>query len=316
MARISLVCTVLNEAGVIKRFFDSINAQTRKPDEFIIVDGGSVDGTVQIARQYNPEFPVTVIIQHGAKIAQGRNIGIEKATGEIIAVTDAGCYPEPGWLEKIIAPIENDGVDVGAGWYEAAAETDFEKCVAGHTIPTLETVNPGTYLPASRSIAFKKSAWKTVGGYPEKVSSADDTIFDVRLKNAGFKFMFIPEARVKWHVRKTWKGVWSQYFSYSRGDAEGRTNTCDYVYLLGRLAIGAGLIITAAITNIVWLWGILLGLVLGYGALRIIEGCRFAKFKGALIMLPLAIMIDTSRTIGYLCGGMGLCPKESGEKSK
>ena len=42
-----------------------------------------------------------------------------------------------------------------------------------------------TFLPSGRSIAFKKSAWKEVGGYPENLYTGEDTLFDLKLKEKG-----------------------------------------------------------------------------------------------------------------------------------
>ena len=55
----------------------------------------------------------------GANIAEGRNIGIRSAIGEVIATTDGGCRVEPDWLEKLTKPFEDDPtVEFVAGFYE------------------------------------------------------------------------------------------------------------------------------------------------------------------------------------------------------
>lgn len=54
--RVSLIFTVLNEEKSVKNLLDSLLKQTRKPDEIVVVDGGSKDRTVEILKQYRKSF--------------------------------------------------------------------------------------------------------------------------------------------------------------------------------------------------------------------------------------------------------------------
>ncbi|MFN2164740.1 MAG: glycosyltransferase family 2 protein, partial [Anaerolineae bacterium] len=56
--RISVICTVLNEAQAVSRLLDSLLAQTRPPDEVVIVDGGSSDGTQAMVMSYAGRLPL------------------------------------------------------------------------------------------------------------------------------------------------------------------------------------------------------------------------------------------------------------------
>jgi len=56
MIKISLICTVLNEQKSMGAFLDSIEIQTKKPDEIVIVDGGSNDKTVEIIKNYKKKY--------------------------------------------------------------------------------------------------------------------------------------------------------------------------------------------------------------------------------------------------------------------
>src|SRR6266571_1428649 len=96
--RISLIVTVLDEAGTIDDLLASIRAQTLAPDEVVIVDGGSTDGTWQRLRDWAERVPLRLVRAPGASIARGRNLAVEAAMGDIIAVTDAGVRLDPGWL--------------------------------------------------------------------------------------------------------------------------------------------------------------------------------------------------------------------------
>src|SRR5215813_13521556 len=114
--KVSLVSTVKDIGPQhVREFLDSPRAQTRQPEETIIVDGGSTDGTLEA---FEEAGGITVISEPGANISRGRNVAIAAAAHEIIAATDADCTLDPHWLERLIAPIEA-GADVSAGFYVA-----------------------------------------------------------------------------------------------------------------------------------------------------------------------------------------------------
>src|SRR2546423_305583 len=109
--KVSLISTVRNSAEHVGEFLESIRAQTHAPDEVVIVDGGSTDGTVDLLRD---EDGVTLIEEPGANIARGRNVAISAATHDVIAVSDADCVLGPKWLERLLEGLENADVAMGA----------------------------------------------------------------------------------------------------------------------------------------------------------------------------------------------------------
>lgn len=216
--KISFIATVLNEVGSIASFLDSVEKQSRKPDEIIVVDGGSTDGTQEIIRRAG----IRLIEKPGTRIAEGRNIAIQAAKCPIIAVSDAGVTLDTRWLEHLVEPFERDGrVDVVAGNYETVGTTPFQRAIAAMFADTRPPVDSPAFLPSSRSIAFKKSAWKKVGGYPEWMTyMGEDTLFDLELKKAGYKFVHAPRAIVYWGPQDNFRSLLRQYFRYGFGDAE------------------------------------------------------------------------------------------------
>jgi hypothetical protein len=70
---VAVIATVLNEAGAIEALLESLAGQTRRPDEVVIVDGGSRDGTAGrlAAWAATGRLPLRVIVQPGCNISQG-----------------------------------------------------------------------------------------------------------------------------------------------------------------------------------------------------------------------------------------------------
>ena len=228
--KVSLITTLYNEANNILRFLESYKKQTRYADEFIIVDGGSKDETITILKDFiekNSVLNIRLIIDKtcskefsSGPIAKGRNIAIENAQFDIIAVTDAGCLLKPYWLEEITKPFQKDEIDVVAGWYEANITNDFQKIYAELFMPNLQNLNIEQFLPSSRSIAFKKECWKKVKHYPIESLTAEDTLFDVNLKKKGCRFYFASKALVLWDCPANYFEAVDKAEYYAKGDGK------------------------------------------------------------------------------------------------
>jgi glycosyltransferase involved in cell wall biosynthesis len=228
--RISLVATVFNERAAIADWLASIEQQTLQPDEIVIVDGGSDDGTIELLNEFAKTHPHTRVIVDRTctkqfsrgPISRGRNRAISEARGEIIAVTDAGCRLQPQWLAEITGPFTDPEVDVVSGWYRAAPGNRLQEYLAPMFCPPLDRIDRGRFLPSSRSVAFRKSAWQAAGGYPEDSYTAEDTLFDMRLFAVARKKCFAADAIVEWHLPATWKELRRKLYAYGYGEGQQR----------------------------------------------------------------------------------------------
>ena len=79
---------------------------------------------------------------------------------------------------------------------------------------------PETFLPSSRSVAFRKAAWITAGGYPEWIDYCEDLIFDLRLREIAAPMIFEPGALVYFRPRPSLNAFYRQYYRYARGDGK------------------------------------------------------------------------------------------------
>jgi hypothetical protein len=214
--KVTLISTVKDCAGSADAFLASLAAQTRAPDEVVIVDGGSADATAEAYARDG----ISMLVEPGANISRGRNVAIAAATHEVIAATDADCELDPGWLEAIVAPIEA-GADVAMGWFEPVLETAFERYMAAVNLPLdADEVDPATFNPSARSVAFRRGSIDAVGGYPEWLAIGEDMWVDQRWRELGLDMRFAPDAVVRWRLRGDLATTWRQYFRYARGDAQ------------------------------------------------------------------------------------------------
>ncbi len=247
---ISVIATVLNEGESLHRLLQSLLAQTRPPDEIVIVDGGSTDDTVSILNSYTGRLPLRALVEPGCNISRGRNVAIAAARGDIIAVTDAGVRLTDTWLQHLTQPLLDDPhVQVASGFFRADPHTLFEAAMGATVLPLRDEINPVTFLPSSRSVAFRKTAWESVGGYPEWLDYSEDLVFDLRLKQAGAAFAFTPDALVCFRPRGTLRAFFRQYYRYARGagkaDLWRKRHAIRYItyLLLAPLVLGLGVFV-------------------------------------------------------------------------
>lgn len=314
---ISLIVTTLNEGPAIRRLLDSILAQTLPPDEVVIVDGGSTDDTVVQIEAYADRLPLRLLVEPGANISQGRNRAIATARGDILAVTDAGTRLEPTWLEAITLPLRQDpAVMAVAGFFLPDPHTAFEVAMGATVLPAVAEIDPTTFLPSSRSLALRRTAWEAAGGYPEWLDYCEDLIFDFKLRALYGPFAWAPQAIAHFRPRGSLRAFFRQYYRYSRGDGKAdlwrRRHAIRYTtYLVATpLLLALGL----EVHPVFWL-----GLLLGFGAYcrtpyrrllaawrRPLADGRYLRPAEKLYTLALVPVIrvtgDVAKMVGYPVG--------------
>lgn len=269
----TVVVTVLNEAESAGALIEALAGQSRAPNEIVVVDGGSTDGTFELLGRLAAGNPsLRVVSMPDANIAEGRNRGIELARNEIIACTDAGCRPRPDWLERIIAPFADDDIDIVGGAYAIEPKSKIERVVGLLTMPgQLTPFESARFNPSARSIAFRRAAWRRAGGFPTWLHTAEDTLFDCKLRRLGCRFTFADDAVVRWRPRSSLGGVYKQFRDYGRG--EGRIGRGDgnrfwiRRYAFAALALIAGLLAPLVFGSMSAWIGLMIGLVLSLGLL-------------------------------------------------
>jgi glycosyltransferase involved in cell wall biosynthesis len=220
--RVALCLTVLNEADSLDALFASVARQTRRPDEIVVVDGGSTDGTLEVIHTWQGRgLPISVEMRPGANISAGRNAAIAQARSPLIAVTDAGVRLDPGWLAALMAPFDGpDPPDVVAGFFRSDPRTAFEAALGATTLPAGHEIRPERFYPSSRSVAFRREAWERVGGYPAWLDYCEDLLFDFALQDAGCRQAWAPDAVVAFRPRQSVRAFALQYYRYARGDGK------------------------------------------------------------------------------------------------
>jgi glycosyltransferase involved in cell wall biosynthesis len=231
---ISVVTTVRDDREALRELLDALERQSRRPDEVVVVDAGSQDGTIELLerRRADGTLPISIVSAAGANISAGRNVGIRRAAHDRIACTDAGCIPAPQWLAAFATALES--ADFAAGVFRVDARTPFEQCLAAALYPdpaeigddrAIVTVSHrlfgrsfGIANATGRSMAFSRAAWERAGGFPEELFAGEDVAFSAAMVRSGVPATLVPSAEVCWRPRPTWIANAWMYAVYARGD--------------------------------------------------------------------------------------------------
>lgn len=307
--KISLVCTVRDEADNITQLLESMLGQSLPADEIVINDCNSIDATPHIVQSYiDVGYPIR-LVKGGHNIPTGRNNAIFHATGDIVVCTDAGLILDRHWLKRITEPLRADTADVVGGFFRPLPRSVFELALGHTNYRDVDEIDGATFLPFGKSVAFRKAAWEQVGGYPEWASHCEDILFDMALQRAGMRFAFAGDAFVYFQPRSTLQQFVRQYYLYARGDAVAELwprrhalRYAVYLWALTCLLLGG------------WWWGILVVGMIAYCAKpwvrlwrRFHEGVNGWQIVLAMILVPLLRVVgDGAKMVGYVAGWIRL----------
>ena len=221
MASISVCATVKNEAGAVEELISDLKSQTRSPDEVVVVDGGSTDGTGRRLAAGLDEWTAFKLIDYpGSNIAQGRNRAVAESSGDIVALLDAGLRLKPEWLESLAGPLESQpAVDVVFGYVLSRPTRFFEAVLGAVTIPDESEIDPDEYPPSAGSLAFRREfAEECV--FPEWLDFGEDMYLDLKWRAQRRALLHASGADVGFRPRRDLRAFFRQYFNYAKGDGK------------------------------------------------------------------------------------------------
>lgn len=210
---VSIIIPTLNEEKFLPRLLESINNQDYQDYEIIVSDGGSSDGTRQIAESSNCIFIEDKEHHHPS---WQRNNGARISKGEILLFLDADSVLQPGFLEKSISEFKNRKL-VGAGFYFVfnpnSPSYNIFSGLANFFCFFRQYFSPAS---VGAGILALSEAHKSIGGFDIEVLLAEDYDYCDRLSRQG-KFRMIKSQKLLYSSRRIKKdGWWPTAYAWTR----------------------------------------------------------------------------------------------------
>ncbi|MCC7181016.1 MAG: glycosyltransferase [Acidobacteria bacterium] len=234
--KVSVVICAYNAASTLEDCLSSLEQMTYPDFEVIVVNDGSKDATGEIARRHPS---MTLIEVPNGGLSAARNIGLAKASGEIVAYTDADVRVEPDWLTYLVQPFLTSDVVACGGPNVAPADDPWQaRAVSlspGGPTHVLLDDRVAEHVPGC-NLAVRRDALLAINGFnPLYLRAGDDVDVCWRLQARGGKVGFSPAALVWHHHRPSIKAFWRQQVGYGEGEAWLRPHHPDK-FVGGRVA--------------------------------------------------------------------------------
>jgi len=194
-SEVSIVIRCFNEERHIGRLLYGITEQTVRHPEIIIVDSGSTDDTLRIARQ----FPVKTVLIAPEEFTFGRalNRGCEQAGGEFLVLASAHVYPVyEDWLERLLEPFGNGAVGAVYGKQRGSEQTKYsERQIFAQLYPDEDIPVQETPFCNNANCAVRRSLWKEVR-YNEQLTGLEDLEWARRIMARGYRVSYAADAEI------------------------------------------------------------------------------------------------------------------------
>ena len=211
----SVIVAARDSQEQLDRLLESLRAQTlaRAGWELIVVD----DRSPTPLRAEGADRMIRTAAAEGAYAA--RNRGLEAVRGRCIAITDADCRPQPGWLEAMVNAL--DGADMAAG---AIRVTVGESPGVAERIDAARNLDQRSYVrdgfAAFANFACRRTVIEAVGSFNHRLVSNGDREFCMRATAAGFSLEYVPEAVVEHAALRGVRALAGRSFRLGRGRAQ------------------------------------------------------------------------------------------------
>jgi succinoglycan biosynthesis protein ExoA len=225
--RVSVVIPALDEAAHIERCVGSVLAQDLNGGlEVIVVDGGSTDGTADLARRAGAR----VVENPDRVIPTALNRGLAAARGDVLVRFDAHAEMPPGYVAACVRALaeEPNAANVG-GWREARGTGPWARATGAVLASRFGVGNPKIWRRPRdgerRDVehvplgCFRTSVLRDAGGWREQVLTNEDFELNHRLRSGGGRVVFDPAIWSVYHPRESPGALARQYWRYGNWKA-------------------------------------------------------------------------------------------------
>jgi glycosyltransferase involved in cell wall biosynthesis len=214
---VSVIIPTLNEEKMIGKCLESLAESCYPSDRFevILVDNGSTDHTLEIARSFSTRLRVTILERPGVNISGLRNQGAAASKGEVLAFLDADCSVPANWIENAIFHLAGEQAGIIGGDYEVPKASRWVARV-WFEVGYAPKDGDVTFVP-SGNMLMMSSTFRQIGGFNQAIKTSEDCELCFRARQAGFSVRLIREIAVthwttpqtlrEFYRREVWHGT-------------------------------------------------------------------------------------------------------------
>jgi cellulose synthase/poly-beta-1,6-N-acetylglucosamine synthase-like glycosyltransferase len=216
--RISVLFPGHNEGSALRQAVIALGEQTRRDLQIVVVDDGSTDDMAEVGRLLKVEGLIDVFISTGLRGGKSAatNLGLTFCTGEFVVVGDVDTSFDRYAIERVLEPFADPLVGCVSG---NIAVRNYQSSIIARfqAIEYLITISLGRRLSDLLGIlmissgafaAFRRDALIAVGGWD--VGPGEDANMTLKLRRAGWKVRFAPEAWALTDVPETASALFKQ----------------------------------------------------------------------------------------------------------
>lgn len=192
--KISLITVTYNSEKTLRDTINSVLVQTYKDFEYILVDGLSKDRTVDVIREYEPQFAGRMkwISEKDSGLYDAMNKGIRMATGDVVGILNSDdFFTSNDVIEKVVAGFTKD-TDAVYGDIHFVNPDNLQRCVRYYSSKIFKrSLMKMGFIPAHPSFYCRKECFEKFGYYKTDYKIAAD--FDLLLR-----FIYVHQIRIKY----------------------------------------------------------------------------------------------------------------------
>ncbi|MEO1181001.1 MAG: glycosyltransferase [Cyanobacteria bacterium J06636_28] len=227
---VSVIVPIYNGETDLPGLIDCLLGQTYPAErvEYLLVDNGSCDRTPHILKAaVTRAQAVGLTLKHLSETQiqsayAARNTGIRAATGEILAFTDADCYPAATWLETLVQGFQDSQVGLCVGEVTALpATTWLERYAERKNIMSQQDTLAHPFCPYGQTanIAVRACAFEKIGLFRPHMTTGGDADICWRIqRDGGWQLHYAEAATVQHHHRTSFKELYKQWYRYGRSN--------------------------------------------------------------------------------------------------
>ncbi|MBI5304617.1 MAG: glycosyltransferase [Chloroflexi bacterium] len=209
MPRLSVIIPALNEAQTLPQLLRALRMQTCAPDEIIVADAGSTDGTIELAREYGAH------VVPGGKPGAGRNSGARAATGDVFLFLDADVLPAREFIATALDEFTESNYVVATTLIAPLEDALPDKVMVEVANLYLQVVQPFSPHAPGFCIIVRRAVHQAIGGFDEAIVMAEDHDYVQRAAKYG-EFGVLTRAAIPVSLRRVEKdGLLPLAFKYA-----------------------------------------------------------------------------------------------------